>query len=621
MIHLTHTIAGTECHIYYPESADDLGGFERFLARGDRVVALDTETSGLDIYSRGFKLRLVQFGNDREAWVLRADMFRDAIVAALRQDRFWTIHNAAYDLKVFDWCLGVRLEELCDKVADTRILAHLIDPRSEQEGGAGLGLKALSGIYVDPDAPDTQKGLHALFRTITNPVTGRKCTKETGWAHIPIDNELYIRYAGLDVILGTRVFYALAPIVCDLGLDDLSEFEHHFQILCCVMERKGVLVDVDYVRKLDAQLEQEAEHFRKVANRYGVANVNSTAQVAEALLGTGETLTETTDSGAIKVDKAVLLPLADLDPYWNRLEAREPNPLANAVLHAKRAEKWRTSYVQAFLDLRDPNDRLHAQINSLQARTARMSISRPPLQQLPSGDWKVRRAMVADPGQLMMASDYDQVELRVLAAMADVKGLKEAIANGDDLHSFAATRVFGPDFTKQQRKLAKMVGFGKVYGGGVATLTRQTGADVESVRKAVAAYDAAFPEIKRYAAKLQRRADYGKKEVVTRSGRHLPLDKDRLYAATNYVVQSTARDVLAQAIVDMFEAGLGDHLLLPVHDEVIAEAPASEAEEVARAIGEVMTTTLDGVAITSAGEVTGKNWGSAYGADPEEGSW
>src|SRR5690606_23646986 len=168
---------------------------------------------------------------------------------------------------------------------------------------------------------------------------------------------------------------------------------------------------------------------------------------------------------------------------------------------------------------------------------------------------------------------------------------------------------------KKYRKLYKGVGFGKVYGGGAATLARQTGADIESVKYAIAQYDAVFPEIKRFARQLMRRAEYGRCEVVTPSGRHLPLDRDRLYAATNYVVQSTSRDLLAQAIVDIWAAGLGDHLLLPMHDELIAQAPRADAEEVIREIGRIMSrASFFGVPITSTPEVYGPSWGHGYGA-------
>lgn len=636
MITLAHTIAGDDCRIFMPERRQDLAGFDAFLSQGDKVLGLDTETTGLGIYERTFKTRLVQIGNSVEAWVLRVDLFEDVIVKALRQKRHFVVHNAAYDLQVIDQTLGVKIEELADRVFDTRIFAHLLDPRMKSEGGAGLHLKELCEIYVDDQAPDTQEGLSSIFLGLFNAwkktvskeeidafvsYAGKRAHIPYGFANIPIDHELYVRYAGLDVILVTRLFYELAPLIKELGLNPLSKFEHHLQGLIAVMQRKGMKLDVNYIKQLRLDLMKEHEEFSLIAKRYGVDNINSTDQVAEALEAMGEVLTERTGTGKPKVDKAVLSVLADLDREWERIEARDPNPLADAVMRAKRAGKWQTSYVDAFLNYRDPDDRLHASIGSLQARTARMSVSRPPLQQLPSGDWKIRRAVVADPGELLISSDYDQIELRVLAALADVPKMKEAILNGIDLHGYTAELIYGPNYTKFHRKLSKGTGFGKVYGGGKETLARQTGAPLDAVAHAIAEYDRVYPEIKRYSKKLQSRAEYGKKEVITVSGRHLPLDRDRLYSATNYVIQSTARDVLAQAIVDLFDAGLGEYLLLPIHDELLASAPADIAEDVAREIGQIMSGMFYGVPLSSTGEVTGKNWGAAYGSDPEAGIW
>jgi DNA polymerase-1 len=606
----SHSLGGDECEIFVPERAEDLRGFRAFLAKGDRVLGLDTETTGLDTYSPTNRLRLLQVGNDREAWVLpieRGAVFADAARYALGQDRLWTLHNAPFDLQVIDRHLGVPLEDLGRRVFDTRILAHLLDPRMKSEGGVGLRLKELSTVYVDPAAPDTAEDLTAVFRSYG-------FTKATGWALIPWDDETYLRYAGLDPILAVRLFRELGVMVREIGLDPLSKFEHHLQILLAQMERRGMRLDVPYVEALAPALRTEAAEFATVASRYGVANVNSTSQVAEALEGMGESLSLRTPSGALKVSKEILLPLADLDLQWERIGARTPNPLADAVLRSKRAGKWVTSYAQAFLTLKDADDRLHPKIGGLQARTARMSVSSPPLQQLPSGDWKIRRSFIPDPGQVIVSADYNAVEMRVLAALADVRKMKEAFIAGEDLHSFTARLVEGDGFTPWHRKIYKGVGFGKVYGGGAATLSRQTGAGLEDVKRAIAAYDEVFPEIRRFGNSLQRRAEFGKREVVTPSGRHLPLDRDRLYAATNYVVQSTARDLLAQAIVDLDAAGLGDHLLLPIHDEILAQAPEKEAEDFAAELGRIMGSTFYGVEILAEPEIVGASWGHGYGA-------
>jgi DNA polymerase I len=281
---------------------------------------------------------------------------------------------------------------------------------------------------------------------------------------------------------------------------------------------------------------------------------------------------------------------------------------------AKRAGKNKVTYVDNVLESLDANDRVHPWIHTLQARTARMSISSPPLQQLPSGDFHVRRMFVPDEGQVMGATDYAQVELRVLAVLAGERKMIDAINAGKDLHDVTAANLFGPSFSKQQRKLAKNVGFGRVYGGGATTLARQAAVSLDDAKRAMAGYDNAFPGIKRFSKKLQDKAKHGVPQVVTPAGRVLPLDRWRLYAATNYMVQSTARDVLANAMVELKAVGLGEHLLLPIHDEVLWQAPADIANEVGREIQKVMTVPFGDVILDAETDMFGPSWGHGYGA-------
>lgn len=612
-----YRIAGAPVTIRNVETSEDIRAFLEWCRRSHkRPIAFDTETTGLDIFAPGFRVRLVQFGTEREAWVLPVDPVfgmarasRVAVREALESLPFLLAHNAKFDALAVATHLGVDLVDLWRRITDTRILAHLLDPRGPQDpGGIGQGLKPLSARHVDADAPDTQTGLYAEFRKLGH-------TKETGWAAIPLDNPLYTLYAGLDVILTSRLFAVLGPLVEVAGYGRLSEFEHAVALVCARMEARGFLLDVEYTEGLAARLLDEADEWTTAARRYGVTSVNAPAQISAALEGMGEILTETTDSGALKVDKEVLLPLADLDRKWQRIGAREANPLAEAVLRAKRAAKWKTSYADAMLALRDADGRIHPDIASLQARTARMSISRPPLQQLPSGDWVIRRAMQAEPGCVVGTVDYQAVELRVLAALSGDAQMTAAIHAGRDLHGFTAELIYGPGFTEYHRKVCKGIGFGKVYGGGPDTLSRQTGAPLDQVKAAIRAYDRAYAGVRRYSKRLQNRAEWGAKEVITPSGRRLPLDRKRLYAATNYMVQSTARDILAEALLRLDERGLTDYLRLPVHDEVVFVAPAADAQDIGREIQTAMAVEdFYGVPLTTDLEIGGRTWGSLYGA-------
>jgi DNA polymerase-1 len=221
----------------------------------------------------------------------------------------------------------------------------------------------------------------------------------------------------------------------------------------------------------------------------------------------------------------------------------------------------------------------------------------------------------------IVSVDYSQIEMKVIAALSADPNMLRAVNSGEDLHTFTAKLVSGDRWAtmteaeqKKARKLFKGVGFGKVYGGGAAGLARQTGIPVSEAKAATDAYDAAFPGIKSYGRRLQRQAQYGKFEVVTPYGRHLPLDRDRMYAATNYVVQSTARDALAAALVRLDDAGLTGNLLLPIHDEVLGQAPEEDAEEFAEEVRRIMEHTFQGVEITADAEVYGWNWGLGYGA-------
>ncbi|MER5862222.1 DNA polymerase [Kitasatospora sp. NPDC002040] len=606
-------MAGETVTVNVPEDTDDLRKFWEWLyeVRHRGPIAVDTETSGLDLFSTGYRLRTVQFGDARTAWVLlyeRGGYFASYARDALRRIPQILIHNAAFDWLVLDRHAGIPLEDLAPHTTDTRILASLIDPRQPQEMGIGTALKPLTAYWVDPAAPDTQAGLNAVFRS-------HGFTKETGWAGIPATDETYLLYAGLDVIFTARLETVLRRELARLEVRDaLIPYEHEIARICAHMQRKGMVLDVPYTEALNGQLAEDAQHFAALAGRYGVDNVNSTAQIAAALVGMGEALTETTASGALRVDKSVLSALADVSLQGEPLGLRTPNALALAVIKSKRAGKWRSAYTGTFLDTVDAEGRCHPFINALQARTGRMSITRPALQTLPASDQMIRRCLLAEEGHVFISTDFKAVELRVLAALADVRRMKEAIRDGQDLHDFTASILFGEGFTPKQRKLSKSTGLGKVYGGGAATIARQSGVPVEDVQRAIRAYDRLYPEIKKAARRWQREAFETGMVSISATGRRLPLDRDRTYAVTNYMCQSAARDVLGQSLINIEEAGLLDMLRLPIHDECLVSAPAGEAAEIAREIERCMTWDLRGVPIEAESEIGGRSWGSLYGS-------
>lgn len=599
------------------ERPADLVPFMEWVRRQRDTVCFDTETCGLKIYSYGPDfLRLAQFGTATEAWVIPVELgpaFRQAATDALRILPSLTGHNVIqFDGQVVDKHLGVTLEEFCPKTQDTMITAKLIDPRGIEAGGMGAKLKPHAAFYVDPSAPDTQEGLDAVFREL-----GYTKKSGLGWANVPWDHHIYVEYAMLDVILGSRVLTAHTAELENLGVAPrLVQYEREMSRLCAIMSRAGMLVDEEYTQGLYGTLDAETEKYTAIAARYGVEKIGSRAQVIAALQGMGEELTVLTKSKkSLAVDGDVLRKLADVTDKWEPIGSRTPNPLANAVLHASRSSKWKVTYIDTFLDERDESGRIHPNIQTLEARTGRMSITKPAVQTLPSGDSMIRRCLLAEPGHVFISTDFQAVEMRVLAALAGVKRMQGAISAGEDLHGYTASLVYGPDYTPNHRKVSKGIGLGKVYGGGAQHVSDQTGAPVADVRSAMETYDRVYPEIRQASNRWQREARQNGMVTISATGRRLPLDRQRMYAVVNYQCQSAARDVLGQSMLHMEEAGLLPYMRLPIHDEVLASAPKAEAEEISREFQRCMSFDLFGVPIGADSDIGGRSWGSLYGAD------
>lgn len=614
---LPYRVVNERVYVHVIETDDDVHEASSFVLqqREDHSLAIDTETTGLEIFSPTFRIRTLQLGDAYNAYVLPLRSSRDRRARRLLTESLHngvTIHNAPYDLLAMDATGLFSMDELHPHVHDTQLMAHLLDPRGKMDGGIGFGLKNLSAAWVDEHAPDTQNDLKDVFHA-------HGYTLSNGWANIPIDNETYLLYAGLDCILLSRLYSILRARINQFGYGSLAHFDQQFQQVAARMQRRGFRIDVPYTQQLISDLSLKQQQGIARARELGVENINSTRQVATALQNMNWAPSEFTKSGQPKVDKAVLEEIER--SYTHRPDMQD---LVRSITSAKRAGKWSTAYAEAMLNARDPHDHVHASINTLAARTSRMSISNPPLQQLPSrGDdaWIIRRCVIADEGKLIVSADLDQVEFRILAALANISAMKHAIEIGEDLHDFTARLIYGEGFTKGQRKVLKGAGFGKVFGGGAVTIARQTGAPVEAVREAIREYDRLYHELPTYQRSLQAQARANGGAIHSYYGRYAPLDPHREYAAVNYSVQGPAADWLKRGIMEMVNKhDLDDHLLLPVHDEVVGQADRNDAREVAHLIGVSLSGELEGVRISASGEVYGKSWADGYIERLEDGT-
>lgn len=270
----------------------------------------------------------------------------------------------------------------------------------------------------------------------------------------------------------------------------------------------------------------------------------------------------------------------------------------------------------------------------------------------------VRRCFIADPGHLIITSDYDQIELRIIAALAKETAMIEAAKKGESLHKLAAVRLFGIDYVPDQYKLAKNINFTYAYAGGAQTTSDRYGITMQQAMELFRDYEQAFPALARYKRKMTesiiqsalstmeykaykslrsrmfnfrrdtpegrkardaiqielKRLCYGKVGYVeTFMGRQILVDASKPYAAINYKVQGTAAEILKLALLRvMDDEELEPTVLLPIHDEILGQAPEDEAQYFANRYGEVMTTTFMGVPLTASGKVYGQSWGDGY---------
>lgn len=353
-----------------------------------RVWGMDTESTGLNCYRPDWHLRTFQFGRSKVAYVIPAKYkrtIRDMILA----DVDWIGHNGPHDIRSIDAHLGIETGVVC--AGETYIPSHHTDPRSKMEGGLGHELKELATALVAYDAGKWEQELKRVFKTITIPIPGevyksgprrgqpktRKARLSEGWSLINPRHPAYIAYAAADPILTYRVWQRYRGMV--RSSRKLYDFDHKVQLACDKLQRRALRLDVRYTQRLDNAFIRMAERYADRASAYGCRNVHSGQQVTDTIVRLGGRLYERTPTGQLKSDNRVLREAMER-------HGGDVADFINCVLVVKQLLKRRESYTAAFLAEMDSDGRVHPSINSLAARTARMSVSKPPLQQLPTKD-------------------------------------------------------------------------------------------------------------------------------------------------------------------------------------------------------------------------------------------
>jgi DNA polymerase-1 len=540
-------------------------------------------------------MAMVRDAEAAEVLWIGADVLDDpAVGAALAGHRNVRGHDVKPLMRSM-LALGVEMRGL---TLDTAIAAYLIDPAEAR--------------YALPDLIEK----YTRFARPSDDAAGSGQLDLDGTSMADAD------LAGRDAL----AVNALAePIVASMEAQGMAELyrtiENPLVLVLAKMEHVGVGVDADELRALNDRLAAEvaelATELREVSGRADL-NLNSPKQLREVLYDErGLTPGKKTKTG-YSTDAATLEKIKDQWP-----EFLEP------LLRYREVEKLRSTYGEGLLAEVADDGRIHATFNQTVARTGRLSSDRPNLHNIPvrtDEGRQFRRAFVPAPGTTLLVADYNQIELRCIAHLAQDPGLVAAFTSHEDIHNATAARVFGVDpaeVTLEQRSKAKMVSYGLAYGMEAYGLGQRLNIPTEEAAQILDAYFVAFPNVKAYMDRTVVEArERGYTETLFGRRRPIPELMNSNFRvrqagerqAMNAGIQGLAADLFKVAIVRIDEAlvagGHDSRLVLQVHDEVILEVPDDEREPV----GDLVVRLMQGAAHFDVPLEVNVSWGDTWAA-------
>ncbi|HQR54986.1 MAG TPA: DNA polymerase, partial [Burkholderiaceae bacterium] len=388
------------------------------------------------------------------------------------------------------------------------------------------------------------------------------------------------------------------------------------------MERTGVLIDRAKLEAQSAELARRiAELERQAAELAGQPfNLGSPKQIGEILFGQLKLpVVKKTASGAPSTDEEVLEKLA------------EDYPLPKVLLEHRGLAKLKSTYCDKLPASADANGRVHTTYGQAIAVTGRLSSSDPNLQNIPirtAEGRRIREAFIAPPGHRVVSADYSQIELRIMAHISEDAGLLEAFSKGEDIHRATASEVFGvpvAEVTSEQRRYAKVINFGLIYGMSAFGLAGNLGIERDAARSYIDRYFMRYPGVAKY---MEHTRALAKRQgfVETVFGRRLWLPEINSpngprrgaaeRAAINAPMQGTAADLIKLAMIAVSRwiaaEALGTRLVMQVHDELVLEVPDAEVALVTERVPALMAGVAQLRVPLVADVGVGNNWDEAH---------
>jgi len=613
------------------ETVQTLARLEEWVARAmsARLVAVDTETTSLDAMRAELVGVSLALGPNDACYIPLAhhniggggdDMFAqkpaqvplDAALAALKplleaDSVIKVFQNGKYDLNLF-----ARSGIMVAPIEDTMVISFALDAgRGESGMGGGHGMDELSQRHLGHTP--------LAFKDICG--TGKKAI---GFGEVPLDRAT--AYAAEDADVTLRLYRVLKPRLAEEGGSRIYErVDRPLIPVVAAMEREGIKVDRARLAKLS---EEFAKEIARLEGEIHAAagqefTVGSPKQLGDILFEKlGYKGAKKGKSGQYSTDVSVLEKLA-----------AEGAPIARLVLEWRQLAKLKSTYTDALQEAINPaTGRVHTSYSLVGAQTGRLSSTDPNLQNIPvrtAIGRQIREAFVPEAGNVLLAADYSQIELRLAAHMAGVDTLKDAFAQGEDIHARTAREMFG-EVTRDTRARAKTINFAILYGISRWGLAARLEVAPEEAQAMIDTYFQRFPGIQRYIletlesvrAKGYSETLFGRKTWFPRiNSKNQAERQGSERAAINAPIQGTSADIIKRAMARMLpalaEAGLHDvRMLLQVHDELVFELPEERVEAATPIIRQVMAeAALPSVALSVPLGVdigTGLSWDAAH---------
>ncbi|MDR1466227.1 MAG: DNA polymerase I [Treponema sp.] len=586
----------------------DIVEIREILAQGRKqgCIALDFETDSLDAWhakpvglSFAVKAREAIYvpvaPHEMSAPFVDPSLVKEALIPLLEDPDFTVIaHNAKYDYEVSRaWgCARWRA-----KIWDTMIAAWLIDPER-----SSYSLDNLTSFYFN----HTSQTYHNIV------------PKGMTFLDVPLEKATY--YSGEDADLCFRLKMLLEPRL--EGMESLF-YKIEMPLLPILAEMEGVGIRIEkqslaeYGVEIGVSLDKlQGEIFHAVGHKFNIA---STLQLQKVLFDERGLKPGKKTKTGYSTDMTVLEELAGDDP------------VPAMILHHRTLSKLKSTYVDALEKLADEDDRVHTSFVQTGTATGRLSSRDPNLQNIPVRDEegrRIREAFIARPGYMLISADYSQIELVILAHLSNDENLTSAFREGKDVHIRTAGLIFGIDesaVTPNQRRIAKIINFGVIYGMSAFRLARELGTSRHEATDFIEAYFRTYSGVSRLIAEIIRRTEetgfvttiLGRRRLIPAINSSNRLEKagaERV--AVNTPIQGSAADIVKIAMLNVDKALTAmespARLLLQVHDELILEAPEADANDVAAVVRECMERAANLKVPLRMNVGIGKRWGDLH---------